>query len=84
MARGANNHVEILVTDNGSGIPDSIREDVFQPFVTYGKKEGTGLGLAVVQKIVRDHRGEVKIETTGKSGTTFKLILPLKRPTGPC
>ena len=83
MARGVDDHVEISVTDNGSGIPESIREDVFQPFVTYGKQEGTGLGLAVVQKIVRDHGGEVTVETTGKSGTTFKLILPLKRPTPP-
>jgi signal transduction histidine kinase len=81
--QGMDDHVEISVTDNGPGIPESIREDIFQPFVTYGKEEGTGLGLAVVQKIVRDHGGEVKVETTGKSGTTFKLILPLKLPTQP-
>jgi nitrogen-specific signal transduction histidine kinase len=69
------------MSDNGPGIPESIREDVFQPFVTHGKEEGTGLGLAVVQKIVRDHDGKVMVERTGKSGTTFKVILPLKRPT---
>ncbi|MGO8792946.1 MAG: ATP-binding protein [Terriglobia bacterium] len=78
-ARGVDNRVEISLTDNGCGIPDSIREDVFQPFVTYGKEQGTGLGLAVVQKIVRDHEGQIAVEATGKSGTTFKLILPLKR-----
>jgi len=83
LARGVDDHVEISVADNGPGIPESIREDVFQPFVTYGKEEGTGLGLAVVQKIVRDHGGEVMIEATGESGTTFKVILPLKRPTQP-
>ncbi|MGA2984366.1 MAG: ATP-binding protein [Terriglobia bacterium] len=83
IARGLDDHVEISVVDNGPGIPESIREDVFQPFVTYGKEEGTGLGLAVVQKIVRDHGGEVTVETSGKSGTTFKLILPLKRDTQP-
>jgi len=82
-ARGVDGHLEVSVTDNGSGIPESIREDVFEPFVTHGKLEGTGLGLAVVQKIVRDHGGEVKVETTGKSGTTFKLTLPRKRPTPP-
>jgi signal transduction histidine kinase len=77
-ARGVNDHVEILVTDNGTGIPESIRNDVFQPFVTYGKDHGTGLGLAVVQKIVRDHSGEVKIEATGDTGTTFKLVFPFR------
>jgi signal transduction histidine kinase len=83
MARGVNDHLEISVADNGPGIPPSIRNDVFEPFVTHGKEEGTGLGLAVVQKIVRDHGGEVTVETTGPSGTTFKLTLPLKRPAPP-
>jgi len=81
MARGVNDHVEISVADNGPGIPDFIREEVFQPFVTHGKEGGTGLGLAVVQKIVRDHGGEVTVEATGELGTTFKVVLPLKRPT---
>ncbi len=80
MARSVNRHIEIMVTDNGPGIPEAIREDIFQPFATYGKDGGTGLGLAVVQKIVRDHGGQVKIEATGLSGTTFKLILPVNPP----
>ena len=83
IARGVGNQVEISVADNGAGIPESIRKDVFQPFVTFGKDEGTGLGLAVVQKIVRDHGGEVIVEATGTAGTTFKLILPIKSPTRP-
>jgi signal transduction histidine kinase len=83
VARVVDSHVEISVTDNGSGIAPSIREDLFQPFVTYGKEKGTGLGLAVVQKIARDHGGEVRVEATGNAGTTFKLILPLKRPAPP-
>jgi len=77
VALGANNHVEISVSDNGPGIPEKIRDDVFQPFVTFGKVDGTGLGLAVVQKIVTDHGGEVAVESTGAHGTTFKLTLPL-------
>jgi len=77
VAVGANNHVEISVTDNGSGIPEKIRDDVFQPFVTSGKADGTGLGLAVVQKIVLDHGGQVAVDSTGSQGTTFKLILPV-------
>jgi signal transduction histidine kinase len=76
QAIGNNNRVEISVSDNGSGIPENIRDEVFQPFVTYGKPDGTGLGLAVVQKIVLDHGGEVSVESTGAEGTTFKLTLP--------
>jgi signal transduction histidine kinase len=77
VAVGANNHVEISVSDNGSGIPEKIRDDVFQPFVTSGKADGTGLGLAVVEKIVLDHGGRVAVESTGSQGTTFKLVLPV-------
>jgi signal transduction histidine kinase len=76
QAIGGKNRVEITVSDNGSGIPESIRDEVFQPFVTSGKPDGTGLGLAVVQKIVLDHGGEVSVESTGAEGTTFKLTLP--------
>ena len=77
VAIGSNNRVEISVSDNGSGIPAEIREDLFQPFVTFGKADGTGLGLSVVQKIVRDHGGEVAVESTGAYGTTFKVMLPV-------
>jgi len=75
-----NDHIEITIADNGPGIPDSVGDDVFLPFVTYGKDGGTGLGLAVVQKIARDHGGDVKIESTGPAGTTIKLSLPLRSP----
>jgi signal transduction histidine kinase len=77
VAIGANNRVEISVSDNGTGIPEEIRDDLFQPFVTFGKADGTGLGLSVVQKIVRDHGGEVAVESTGPHGTTFKVMLPV-------
>ena len=77
VAHGSNNQVEITVSDNGPGIPEHIRNEVFQPFVTAGKSDGTGLGLAVVQKIVLDHGGEVAVESTGSQGTTFKVTLPI-------
>ncbi len=68
--------VEILVSDNGSGIPESIRENLFQPFVSFGKEKGIGLGLTAVQKIMRDHRGDVTVERTGPQGTIFRLFFP--------
>jgi signal transduction histidine kinase len=68
---------EIRVSDNGRGIPEFIRDRLFQPFVSSGKENGTGLGLTVVQKIVQDHGGDVAVEKTSGQGTVFKVVLPL-------
>lgn len=69
--------VEIRVNDNGPGIPDSIRQRLFEPFVSYGKENGSGMGLAVAQKVIQDHGGEICVERTSETGTVFKLTLPL-------
>lgn len=69
--------VQIRVSDNGRGIPESIRGKLFEPFVSYGKENGTGLGLTVVQKIIQDHGGDVAVEKTSEEGTVFRLRLPL-------
>jgi signal transduction histidine kinase len=69
--------VEVRVSDNGHGIPESIQGQLFEPFVSQGKENGTGLGLTVVQKIVQDHGGDVTVEKTSKEGTVFRLVLPL-------
>jgi signal transduction histidine kinase len=71
------NGVEIRVSDTGRGIPELIRSQLFEPFVSHGKENGTGLGLTVVQKIVQDHGGDVVVEKTSPSGTVFRLLLPL-------
>ncbi len=63
-------------TDNGGGIPDAIRESVFESFLT-GKSKGTGLGLAIVKRILRDHRGDIEITQSSDIGTTFIFWLPL-------
>ena len=68
--------IEIEVSDNGPGVADSIRDKLFHPFVSYGKENGTGLGLAVVQKIVQDHRGEIAVERTTNARTVFRIVLP--------
>lgn len=75
--REIRNAVEIRVSDNGRGIPESIRERLFEPFVSYGKENGTGLGLTVVHKIVQDHGGDVSVEKTSETGTVFRVVLPL-------
>jgi signal transduction histidine kinase len=69
--------LEIRVEDNGPGIAELVREKLFGPFVSYGKENGTGMGLTVVQKIVQDHGGEVTVERTSAAGTTFRISMPL-------
>lgn len=68
--------IQIRVSDNGRGIPESIRGKLFEPFVSVGKENGTGLGLTVVQKIVQDHGGDIVVEQTSQSGTVFRVTLP--------
>ena len=72
--------VEIKIVDNGRGIPREIEGRLFEPFVSQGKENGTGLGLTVVQKIVQDHGGTVVVERTSSEGTTFKITLPRPAP----
>jgi signal transduction histidine kinase len=72
--------VEVRVSDNGPGIPDPIRLRLFEPFVSYGKENGSGMGLAVAQKIIQDHGGEISVEQTSEVGTIFRLTIPLALP----
>ena len=66
----------LRVTDNGKGMTEEQVQRVFAPFFTT-KKEGTGLGLALVQQIVSEHGGHVECESTSGKGTTFTIFLPL-------
>lgn len=66
----------IRVIDEGPGIPESIQNFVFDPFVSSGKPSGTGLGLAIVSKIVNDHGGSVRLERTSPQGTVMLVELP--------
>jgi signal transduction histidine kinase len=68
--------LEIRVADNGHGIPAEVRGKLFQPFVTSGKDNGIGLGLATVHKIVQEHQGQVNVERTGTDGTVLRILLP--------
>ncbi|MGJ3243633.1 MAG: ATP-binding protein [Opitutales bacterium] len=70
------NAILITITDNGPGIPEEIRESLFEPFVTYGKSGGTGLGTAIARSIVEAHKGKITCESRGGIGTTFRILLP--------
>jgi signal transduction histidine kinase len=75
-AKNTSKGFEVRVHDSGQGIPNGIRDSLFDPFVSSGKPNGTGLGLAIVSKIVQDHSGSVSIEQTSESGTTVLVRLP--------
>jgi two-component system nitrogen regulation sensor histidine kinase GlnL len=71
--------LEFAVHDNGGGIPRDLVPNLFDPFVTT-KSNGSGLGLALVAKIIRDHGGVVECENHER-GATFKVMMPIYRPT---
>jgi two-component system NtrC family sensor kinase len=69
--------LEIRISDNGSGIPDAIKDKIFQPFFTTKPTgQGTGLGLSLSYDIVKAHGGELKLETTPGNGATFRIRIP--------
>jgi signal transduction histidine kinase len=64
------------VADNGPGIPEQIRNTLFEAFVTHGKKNGTGLGTSIAKQIVKEHGGTITFTTETGKGTTFHIRLP--------
>jgi signal transduction histidine kinase len=78
VTRRTNNGVEIAVEDNGCGIPENIREKIFQPFFTTKPTgEGTGLGLSMSYDIVtKGHGGSLEVHSRQGKGTTFIIGLP--------
>jgi two-component system, NtrC family, sensor histidine kinase HydH len=67
--------VGVIVEDSGAGVPPEMREQVFNPFYT-SKKDGVGLGLSIVAKIVDDHRGTIRMENGAGSGARFHVFFP--------
>lgn len=70
----------LTVSDNGSGIPEAVRDRLFEPFATYGKVGGTGLGMAIVRNVVTAHGGGITFETVAGQGTVFLIQLPKDGP----
>lgn len=69
--------VHVFVEDNAGGIPEKIRDRLFEPFISYGKRDGTGLGTAIVRSIVEAHGGSIDFRTETGRGTIFTIRLPL-------
>ncbi|MBL1140475.1 MAG: PAS domain-containing protein [Proteobacteria bacterium] len=69
-------YVQLKITDDGPGIPDSVKSRIFEPFIT-SHVNGTGLGLAIVDTVIRAHKGTIKVEDAPESGTCFTICLPI-------
>jgi len=70
--------VVIKVSDNGPGIPEEVKEKIFNPFFTT-RSQGTGLGLSITHRIVTDHGGMISVENNREGGATFTVILPRRK-----
>ncbi len=71
------NRVVVEFTDTGGGIPDEIRHRIFDPFVSHGKAQGIGLGMAITRRIVEEHGGEIEVTSEVGKGTCVRFVLPL-------
>ncbi|HET8647647.1 MAG TPA: HAMP domain-containing sensor histidine kinase, partial [Vicinamibacteria bacterium] len=74
-------HLVLLLADEGPGVPPEVRQRLFEPFSTFGKKGGTGLGLAVARRFIEDHGGRIDLLDEGP-GARFRVRLPLQEPAG--
>jgi GAF domain-containing protein len=68
--------VEIRFADTGPGVPPELRDHIFEPFVSHGKKRGAGLGLSIAKRIVEEHGGRIRVEHAPSAGATFVIRLP--------
>jgi signal transduction histidine kinase len=83
IGSGPHQTIEISFTDNASGIPDETLKNIFDPFFTTKKpEEGMGLGLTICEKIIKNHRGEIKVHSIEGKGTTFVIQLPICQDSG--
>jgi signal transduction histidine kinase len=79
VMRGDIEYVRVDVSDTGSGIPPQILEKIFTPFYTT-KAQGTGLGLPICNKLVKLHKGDIRVTSDDRNGTIFTVELPSYYP----
>jgi len=72
----SNGFVKVEFVDSGTGMPEEVKKRLFEPFMTYGKKHGTGLGMAIVKKVIDDHKGKIEIDSEMGKGTTIRIFFP--------
>jgi signal transduction histidine kinase len=74
--------IRFAVQDNGMGMTEEVRTNLFSSFFSTKGSKGTGLGLLVTSKLVEEHQGTIQVESQAGEGTTFTIKLPLQRPQG--
>ena len=85
MAKLDDNFVQIKIADNGSGIPEAVKEKIFEPFFTTKEVgKGTRMGLSISYKIITErHHGKLRCDSVRNEGTTFSIELPIEASTDP-
>jgi signal transduction histidine kinase len=78
-ARPVRDFLAIDVADNGPGMPEAAKQNIFKPFAGSTREGGTGLGLSIAFDIMRAHGGEIRLDTSVSEGTLFRLVLPLRQ-----
>jgi signal transduction histidine kinase len=75
--RMVENEIVTEIEDTGPGIAPEIARTLFQPFATFGKSQGSGLGLSICKKIIEDHRGRIDVRSEAGRGAIFTFVLPM-------
>ena len=81
VIRNDRHGVELRLSDTGPGVPQELREEIFNPFVTT-KKTGVGLGLSIVSKIIDGHHGSIRADNAPEGGAVFTIFFPLQESVG--
>jgi signal transduction histidine kinase len=75
-----NTTLAVEIADDGPGLPEGVRSDLFRPFAGSGRRGGAGLGLAIARDLMVAHGGDIELVSTSAAGTTFRLTLRLVEP----